>query len=614
MFSKLPRITLFSALLTAILLWPLQAQEARDFSAPLSKDKAMLHVLNRLTFGPRPGDVERVRQIGLTRWIEQQLRPETIDDTAVERKLSTFETLRMSPKDLMLAQLNDTAGIVKKAREIQQRQRKQAAGKAAGKTAAAQPVALNRRQQTALKMIEEAGIERQTSIQAVGELQNEKILRALDSNRQLHEVLVDFWSNHFNIDVKKNAARALKVVDEREVIRPHVFGKFRDLLGASAKSPAMLVYLDNANSTREMEMPMRAQARLQQRNNNRLPSNQPGAPEANPAAQPNAAPTRKRGGLNENYAREIMELHSLGVDGGYTQKDVTEVARCFTGWSLDRQNGTFQFRATAHDDGEKEVLGNKIPAGGGIRDGERVLDILASHPSTAKFIARKLSVRLVADEPPASVVEKATQTFTKTKGDLREVVRTIITSPEFVSVGAYRAKIKSPFEYSISAIRAVGGTMLVPNPNQPQERLRLVGDGASSVRGNNRFAARGEKSLVIWISEMGQPLYSYQAPTGYPEDSREWVSTGALVSRLNYALDLTSNKVFNVIATPTLLLKDVDEHDRDKIMDRLVTHLLGGDVSANTRSTLHRESGGEAFVNRVRLTALILGSPEFQRR
>jgi uncharacterized protein (DUF1800 family) len=223
-------------------------------------------------------------------------------------------------------------------------------------------------------------------------------------------------------------------------------------------------------------------------------------------------------------------------------------------------------------------------------------------------------MRLVADEPPTSLVEKAAQTFTRTGGDLRAVVEVIVTSPEFFSTGAYRAKIKSPFEYTVSAIRALGGTMLTPDPNQPLDRLHLIIDGASSARANGNRAARGgAKSLALYIAGMGQPLYSYQAPTGYPEDSREWVSTGALVSRLNYALDLTGNDVYNIIATPTLLLQGVNEHDRAAIIKRLCDQLLGGDVSSNTRSILDREAGQDAFVDRAKLAALILGSPEFQR-
>jgi uncharacterized protein (DUF1800 family) len=577
MFSTRRIVCLLTLLLGLSTLPSLaRAQEKRDFTQPLDADKKIAQALNRLTFGARPGDFERVQRIGVTRWIQQQLHPETIDDSAAMRKLGGFTTLQMSPQDLLLAQLNDSGGFLKKVKEMRAQQK-------TGKAPTDKKMMLNRRQQDALQMIEDAGFEKQTSIQAIGELQNDKIVRALDSNRQLYEVLVDFWSNHFNIDVKKTTARALKIVDEREVIRPNVFGKFRDMLEASAKSPAMLIYLDNATSTRE-----------------RIPAQ--------------AAPTKKRGGLNENYAREIMELHTLGVDGGYTQQDVTEVARCFTGWSMDRDKGTFVFRANAHDNGEKQVLGHRISAGGGIRDGEQVLDILAAHPATAKHIAHQLCMRLVADDPPATLVEKTAQSFSRSGGDLRAVVETIVTSPEFFSTGAYRAKIKSPFEYTISAVRALGGTLLAPDPKQPQDRLRLIMDGASSSRANsNRTARGGAKSLALYIADMGQPLYSYQAPTGYPEDSREWVSTGALVSRLNYALDLTGNNVYNVIATPTLLLQGINEHDRAAITKRLFDQLLGGDVSSNTRSILEREAGQDAFTDRAKLAALILGSPEFQR-
>ena len=286
-----------------------------------------------------------------------------------------------------------------------------------------------------------------------------------------------------------------------------------------------------------------------------------------------------------------MELHTLGVDGGYTQADVQEVARCFTGWSVDRTSGAFIFRKFAHDAGEKTVLGQTIPAGGGMQDGERVLDILAKSPATAKFIAHKLCVRLVADEPPTSVVDKAAKTFQNTDGDLRAVVKTIISSPEFFSVGAYRAKIKSPFEYAVSATRALGGTILIPDASTPRERLQLVADGAASVRANqNKKRNRAVKTLNRSIAEMGQPLFSYQAPTGYSEDSRDWVSSGALVSRLNFALALTGDEISNVIATPTILLKGVDEHDRETTINRLTEQLLASDVSSDTRSTLQRET------------------------
>lgn len=576
------------------------AQTPRDFARPLSAEQKINHAINRLTFGGRAGEVERVRTMGLNRWIDAQLHPETLNDAALEAKLSALKTLQLPADKLMLAQNADTGQLQKKLRELEQQQRQQ--GQQRNKTPL-MPVAFTPQEERLRAEIEAANIELQTSYQALGELQLDKITRAIESQRQLYEIMVDFWSNHFNLDVKKNAVRVLKVVDEREVIRPHVFGKFRDLLGASAQSPAMMVYLDNASSTREREMTAPRGRRAMRQN--QLADNAPAV----------ATPPRRRGGINENYARELMELHTLGVDGGYTQQDVQNVARCFTGWSLDRRTGKFLFRREAHDNGEKVVLGHTIPANGGISDGEKVLDILASHPSTAKFIARKLCVRLVADEPPASVIDKAVQTFMATDGDLRAVVKTIVTSPEFFSTGAYRAKIKSPFEYAVSAVRALGGVVLMPDAQVRAERLRLIADGLSSTRGGGGYGGRRvQKTLAVSIGDMGQPLYSYQAPTGYSEDSREWVSTGALVSRLNYALALVGNDIYNVITTPALLLKGVDEHDHAAMVDRLAQTILNGDISPGTRATLVRETGGPGAVDRNKLTALVIGSPEFQRR
>lgn len=579
------------------------AQATRDFTRPLSAEQKIHHAINRLTFGARPGDAERVRAMGLSRWIEEQLNPETIDIKPLEAKLAALKALNLPSDKLMLAQSADTGQIQKKLRELEQQKNPQNRGKKVSMTV----VELTPREEELRAQLEAANIELQTSYQALGELQLDKVTRAIESQRQLYEIMVDFWSNHFNLDAKKNAVRVLKVVDEREVIRPHVFGRFREMLGASAKSPAMLIYLDNASSTREREMaaPRGRRARRQ----NQLAAGMPAAnmPVAN-------VPVRRRGGINENYARELMELHTLGVDGGYSQQDVQNVARCFTGWSLDRKTGRFLFRREAHDQGEKIVLGHTIPANGGMSDGEKVLDILAAHPATAKFIARKLCVRLVADEPPASVIDKAAKTFTATNGDLRAVVKTIVTSPEFFSTGAYRAKIKSPFEYAVSAVRALNGVILMPDTTMRMERQRLVGDGLSSGRGGGYGGKRTQKTMAISIGDMGQPLYSYQAPTGYSEDSREWVSTGALVSRLNYALALVGNDVYNVITTPALLLKGVDEHDHAAMVDRLAQTILNGDISPGTRATLVRETGGPGAVDRNKLTALVLGSPEFQRR
>jgi uncharacterized protein (DUF1800 family) len=352
----------------------------------------------------------------------------------VEQKLSRLHTLQYSPQQLELAYAADS--LFRQQMVQERRNRRIEAARWARQwvtartpmqgamTAPARPlVAANQQLTPAQQRVEEEarlqGMSNGIAAQVVGELVTAKLVRAVESKRQLHEVMVDFWSNHFNVDVKKGPVRTYKVADEREVIRPHVWSKFRDLLGASAKSPAMLFYLDNARSSRPMEMRRFAGCN---RNSPRVRPNGGAAPQ-------NAAPGEAlmpsmtseetevapmtRGGINENYARELMELHTLGVDGGYTQKDVQEVARCFTGWSINRQTGEFQFKRYAHDNGEKLVLGQRIAAGGGIQDGERVLDILATHPSTARFLARKLCMRLVSDQPPASLVEVPRRHFSR---------------------------------------------------------------------------------------------------------------------------------------------------------------------------------------------------------
>jgi uncharacterized protein (DUF1800 family) len=318
------------------------------------------------------------------------------------------------------------------------------------------------------------------------DLMEGKLLRAIYSNRQLAEVLDDFWFNHFNIFLDKGADRYLVTEYERDVIRPHVLGKFKDLLEATAKSPAMLFYLDNWQSVG------------------------PNAP------QPRGGGAKKaQRGLNENYGRELLELHTLGVDGGYTQKDVTEVARCFTGWTINQpqRGGGFSFNRRTHDAGEKVVLGVTIPAGGGMEDGEKVLEIVAHHPSTARFISTKLAQRFVADDPPASLVDCMAQTFLKTDGNLREVMRTMLDSKEFWSVGAYRSKMKSPLEMVASAVR--------------------------SVSGNVDFAF----PLVNQVAQLGEPLYRKQEPTGYSNSSKEWMNSAGLLARMNFALQLANDKV-----------------------------------------------------------------------
>jgi uncharacterized protein (DUF1800 family) len=579
------------------------ARAADDQPQPLTGRQMIIHVLNRCGYGPRPGDVERVEKMGLPAYMRQQLHPETIDDSALRAELARFDVLTMGATELF-----------RDFREQQQanKQRQIERAEAEKKSAAAMTdVSTNsasaQNAGPAPSKRPNGGEPPRRAQIAVAELQDAKIISAIDSPRQLYEVLVDFWSNHFNIDVRKGPCRVLKVADERDVIRPHVFGKFRDLLGASAKSPAMLHYLDNFENSAPREMSPNEQRRRQQ-----VMQQIPGAPVEAVDNKP-----KQVGGLNENYAREIMELHTLGVEGGYTQKDVQEVARCFTGWGVDPQTGLFAFTPRRHDNGTKTVLGHDIPANGGIQDGETVLDILASHPSTAKFISTELCRRLVADDPPPALVDRAAAVFRSTDGDLRAVVQTIIYSPEFFSPQAYRAKIKSPFEFAVSAVRATGRTIATDDLLPMNTRLAMEA-GATFGRNLDRITNARRESLDIAVIEMGQPLFAYQAPTGYTEDSRKWVNAGALIARMNFALALSQHKVVNVSAPPADLIRGVDSDKPDLVLDQLNQALLHGEMASATRATLEKQISGKpgdnaSTVNVPELTALVLGSPEFQR-
>ena len=407
-------------------------------------DRTIAHALNRMAFGARPGDVERVRAMGLDRYIEQQLHPEKISDNEATSRITPLTTVRMRSREL--AEKFERPAI--EARRRAKAQGDEARGP---------------------RMRNQANT-------VLNELAQQKLLRAIYGERQLQEVLTDFWFNHFNVDARKGPDRFLVTAYERDVIRPRVLGKFRDLLEADAKSPAMLFYLDNWMSN-------------------------------------------VRKGLNENYGRELMELHTLGVDGGYTQRDVTEIARAFTGWTIDkpRQGGGFRFEPRLHDDGEKMVLGHRIKAGGGMRDGEQVLDILAEHPSTARFIATKLVRRFVSDAPPPTLIDRAAARFRQTGGDLREVMRTILTSPEFLSPDAFDVKMKTPFEFVVSAERALAADVIGgPGENDAMPLVRIM-------------------------QRLGMPLYQCQPPTGYKDTTDAWVNTGALVARMNVALQLAHN-------------------------------------------------------------------------
>ncbi|HUQ89577.1 MAG TPA: DUF1800 domain-containing protein [Vicinamibacterales bacterium] len=445
-------------------------------------DAAIVHALNRLTYGPRPGDVERVKALGLQKWIEMQLSPSRIEDAALEAKLRRLETLTL-----------DSQRIQRDYAQPAMAERRQRAAERTGKDTRATESTESSDPTTDQKMRAPMSDAQRKARRVISDLEEAKLLRAVYSERQLEEVLVDFWFNHFNVFAGKGQTRNYITEYERDAIRPYVLGNFRDLLGATARSPAMLFYLDNWLSSAE-------QAR------------RPGLSESPRTARPGSS----RRGINENYARELLELHTLGVDGGYTQDDIVNIAKAFTGWTMQpRQGSGFVFAAPRHDRGDKVVLGQKVKAGG-LDEGERVLDIVAAHPATARHIATKLAMRFVSDNPPAALVDRAAATFTATRGDLREVLRVILASPEFGATDSYRAKVKTPLEFIASALRATGADV------------------------------RNAVPLARTLRDMGMPLYFCQPPTGYDETSTTWVSAGALVARMNFAIDLSKNAVRGV--------------------------------------------------------------------
>ncbi|HYV97358.1 MAG TPA: DUF1800 domain-containing protein [Gemmatimonadaceae bacterium] len=544
-----------AAAIPAVQSTPRSDQTAREQTA----DQQVRHVLNRLAFGPRPGDYEKVRQMGVDAWIAQQLYPEKIPDPAVAQLISKLPTYTASTKELT--------------EEFPRPTPQQKAALSNAKTRA-DSVAYRQR-------LQPNG--RPTEIR--DELFAERVGRAVVSERQLEEVLTDFWLNHFSVYIGKNQQMRYHIAAyERDVIRPHVFGRFRDMLEAVAKSPAMLIYLDNFQSQADSTHVTTANFGLQ----NGDPSGRGGRGRGRIVAMggagmargqlgrpPAAGPQRGRAnGLNENYARELLELHTLGVDGGYSQHDVTEVARALTGWTIvppQLQNamgrgagrmagavseGEFLFRSQVHDAEPKTVLGVKLKGGRGIEDGEQVLDIVAHHPSTAQFIATKLARRFVADTPPASLVQRAAETFRKTDGDLREVVRTIVTSPEFFSTAAYKSKVKSPFEVVVSAARAVGA----PADLTPR--------------------------TATLISTLGQPVFGRQTPDGWPETGDEWINTGAILNRINFGLALAAGRVPGSAPVTWPLPAGIRNQPKNAQVDAVVAAFLGGEVSPETRKIL----------------------------
>ncbi|HKW95756.1 MAG TPA: DUF1800 domain-containing protein [Methylomirabilota bacterium] len=520
-------------------------------ASSLSQDQQILHVLNRLGYGPRPGDIERVRRMGVAAYIERQLSPSGIADPAAEQALAGYGVLGQTAAQLVTEYPQPSPQV---------RQR------------------LAQGEMSRQQVMELYPPERRPAV-VIAQMQAARVTRAVLSERQLEEVMVDFWFNHFNVYAQKGAVRWMLPAYEREAIRPYALGRFRDLVLATARHPAMLFYLDNWLSTRA---------------------------DLVVAGGPNAG---RRMGLNENYARELMELHTLGVDGGYTQADVIEVARCFTGWSIDRpqRGGGFIFRPQAHDRGAKRVLGHVIPAGGGVQDGEQVIDILVRHPSTARFIATKLARRFVSDDPPAALVERAAATFQATDGNIRAVLVTIFTSPEFWSPDAYRAKIKTPLEVVASAVRTLDG------------RIAPTGAGPEAFGG-------GGIALAREVAKLGEPLYEAQPPTGYPDRAESWVNTGALLGRMNFALGLAHNRFRGAEVDLGGFVAGADRAQPARVLDRLLAVVLHGEATPKTRAVLGAQLDS-AEITRVtaydrvpkdtdveKLAALVLGSPEFQRR
>ena len=626
---------IFRFLVAGLLAVPTGAMWGEE--APADRDE-IIHVLNRITFGPRPGDVERVQKMGLHTYIEQQLHPETIDDSAVDQEISKFELLQMTPEQLATIYIDEHNKAAKQAKKARKAAKADLIADSApsGQPMATKPVQTTDAQDetegdevakpevtmqaaSAAANPEAAGADTEDrnrkrdewhSVAAIGQLEQAKLVRAIESERQLQEVLADFWNNHFNIDVKKKTCRVTKIVDDRDVIRPRIWGKFRDLLEASAKSPAMLYYLDNATNTVAppgQATPMAMMEKV--------------ADQTPPAAPAGKVKKKKQGGINENYAREVMELHTLGVDGGYTQNDVQEVARCFTGWGVDRKTGEFAFHADLHDNGAKVVLGRAIPAGGGMQDGETVLDLLASNPASAHHISMELCQRFVADAPPAALVDRIAGVFTKSGGDLRQVTEAILTSPEFLSPATYGNKVKSPFEFAVSAVRASESTIIAHPPLAMDKRVAAIeGQAIASKKAAvaDRMAARPEQSLNYHIFELGEPLFACTPPTGYKEVSSSWVSSGALIERLNFAMALTGQRLSDVRFEPGKILNRIDLDQPDAVLNQCVSVLLQDKVSDSTRKVLEQTAlpvaGASATVNPAKLIALIIGSPEFQRK
>jgi len=539
--------------------------------AGLTERQAAAHLISRFTYGARPGQVDSVVRMGLENWFAKQLVG-LLPDDSLEERLSRYDALELSneqvantyPRNGQVVRMAIQDGVINK-----------------------DSVKTDRKEYREMLQayMAEKGLKQEQDL--FRQMFCQKVLRATYSENQLREVMTDFWFNHFNVSLTKNACAGFIPAYERDVIRPNALGRFAELLLKTAKSPAMLYYLDNFQSS--------------------------GPPK----------------GLNENYAREVMELHTLGVDGGYTQQDVTEAARVLTGWGVypmgqfarggggaqlakytDAQiaqrgfvhDGDFFFNSNRHDKGEKTVLGQVFPAGGGYEEGVTLLGLLAHQPATARFVCRKIAVRFVSDDPPASLVEKMAETFLEKNGDIRQVLLTMVQSLEFWSPAALREKTKSPFELAIGAVRALNGDIQQPLP------------------------------LFNWVTRMGEKKYYYQAPTGFPDRGTYWINTGSLLNRMNFGLALAAGRVAGVQID---LLALNNGHEPESAMAALTVYgrllLPERDLAATEKrlTPLLADPGLAQKVNAAagdgiamvqdrgmlaQAVGIIIGSPEFQRR
>jgi uncharacterized protein (DUF1800 family) len=671
------RLLVVAALLAAAALtaqFALGRKKDKLTGSAMDEQKRAVHALNRLSFGLRPGDVERVRQMGVDKWVELQLHPDKIDDAALDGRLAAFRTLRMGTREIvenfppnqLIKQIADGKASLprdpsKRAiyeaqleRYENKQERKQEAAKSAPESAmvgsdpssapaadTAQPSNIEtrrreERREASLKtqelldlppdermkeilkmpseerraltettkgprgdaLVEGMSPQQKETVMAlnnpeqvvVNELTQAKLLRAIYSERQLDEVMTDFWFNHFNVFINKGADRYLLTSYERDAIRPHVLGKFEDLLVATAKSPAMLFYLDNWLSVGPDSESALGIAPQRRRGYGPRSSNRPARPKGK---------AKRSSGLNENYGRELMELHTLSVNGGYSQKDVTEVAKVFTGWTLEqpKKGGDFRFEPRMHEPGEKTVLGHRIKQNG-EKEGLEVLHLLARNPQTAHFISQKLAMRFVSDDPPAALVDRMSQTYLKKDGDIREVLRIMFKSPEFWAPESYRSKVKTPLEFVVSAARASGAQV----------------DDA--------------RALVGTLNNMGMMLYGMQPPTGYSMKADTWVNSSALLGRMNFALGLAAGKIRGVKVDSGSLAAGTgaaQATDSPQALASLENSLLAGDISKQTHDTISKQLEDPKVSQRrlddpkhppnvAAIAGLILGSPEFQRR